>query len=57
MFLLALDDNHSEDKANEFDKNGPVVYVKVEVKTKQYLSEKMWIRKLSDLPDAIVPTF
>ena len=53
MYLLTLDNDLSEDKVNEFDKHGLIVYVRDEVKTKQHLSEKTWIRKLSDLPESI----
>jgi hypothetical protein len=55
MYLLTLDDDLSEDKANEFHEQDLIVYVKDDVKTKKHLSEKTWIRRLSDLPEAIIP--
>lgn len=55
MYLLTLDDDLPEDKANEFDKHGLIVYVKDDVKIKKHLSEKTWIRRLSDLPKDIIP--
>jgi len=39
-----------EGKAREIDELGMIVYVRDELKGKDYLTKKPWVRKLSDLP-------
>ncbi|MEM3389429.1 MAG: type II restriction endonuclease [Candidatus Bathyarchaeia archaeon] len=50
VFLLTLDDDLSEEKAKEIDQLGIIAYVKDELKSMEYLKNKGWIRKLTDLP-------
>jgi len=50
VFLLTIDDELSEDKAQEIDQLGIIAYVRDELKEQSHLNDKGWIRKLSDLP-------
>lgn len=50
VFLLTLDNALSEEKANEAEKLGIIIYVKDELKSKDHLKDKSWVRKLSELP-------
>lgn len=50
VFLVTLDDSLPEEKAKEADKLGVIVYVRDELKSKEHLKDKEWVRKLSDLP-------
>jgi hypothetical protein len=50
VFLLTIDDNLPEDKAKEIDQLGIIAYVRDDLKAKEHLVTKDWIRKLSDLP-------
>ncbi len=54
VFLLTIDENLPEDKANEIDTLGMIVYIRDELKEQGYLKHKNWIRKLSDLPKDIM---
>jgi len=54
VFLLTIDENLPEDKANEIDALGMIVYVKDELKNQTHLKDKSWVRKLSDLPKDIL---
>ena len=53
MYVLTLDENISNDKANEMNEIGLIMYVKDELKARPHISEKRLIRKLSDLPNAL----
>lgn len=50
VFLLTIDDNLPEEKANEIDQLGIIAYVPDDLKNRPYLINKGWIRRLSDLP-------
>jgi len=50
VFLLTQDEDLPEDKAKEIDQLGMIVYVRDELKTEDHLTQKPWVRKLSDLP-------
>lgn len=50
VFLLTQDEDLPEDKAKEIDELGMIVYVRDELKSKHYLAQKPWVRRLSDLP-------
>jgi hypothetical protein len=50
VFLLTQDEDLPEGKAREIDKLGMIVYVRDELKGKGYLTQKPWVRGLSDLP-------
>lgn len=50
VFLLTLDENLPEGKAREIDELGMIVYVRDDLKSKDYLATKPWVRRLSDLP-------
>lgn len=50
VFLLTQDEDLPEGKAKEIDQLGMIVYVRDELKGEDYLTEKPWVRKLSDLP-------
>ncbi|GEM_PF-369970 len=50
VFLLTQDEELTEDKAKEIDELGMIVYVRDELKNKDYLAQKPWVRRLSDLP-------
>lgn len=54
VFLLTIDENLPEDKANEIDTLGMIIYVRDELKEQNYLKDKNWVRKLSDLPKDIM---
>jgi len=56
VFLLTVDKELSEDKANEIDSLGMIVYVRDELKSKPYLANKAWIRRLSSLPQDLPNT-
>lgn len=51
VFLLTQDEDLPEEKAKEIDELGMIVYVRDELKVKDYLAQKPWVRKLSDLPE------
>lgn len=51
VFLLTQDEDLPEDKAKEIDQLGMIVYVRDELKSKDYLAQKPWVRRLSDLPN------
>jgi len=50
VYLATTDDSLPEDKAKEIHQLGMIAYVRDELKSQQHLSEKQWIRRLSDLP-------
>jgi len=50
VFLLTQDEDLPEGKAKEIDQLGMIVYVRDELKNKDYLAKKPWVRRLSDLP-------
>lgn len=50
VFLITIDDSLSENKADEINDLGMIVYVRDELKVKAHLQKKEWVRKLSDLP-------
>lgn len=50
VFLLTQDEDLPEDKAKEIDQLGMIVYVRDELKNEDYLAQKPWVRRLSDLP-------
>lgn len=50
VFLLTLDDSLPEEKANEINTLGMIIYIKDELKERSHLKDKSWIRKLSELP-------
>jgi hypothetical protein len=50
LYLITLDDECSERKADEIKETGMVVYVKDELKNRSHLRNKPWVRRLSNLP-------
>jgi len=54
VFLLTIDEDLSEDKADEIDTLGMIVYVRDELKNRAHLKDKSWVRKLSELPKDIL---
>jgi hypothetical protein len=55
VFLITVDDELPEDKANEINSLGMIIFVKDELKSKRHLVKKEWVRKLSDLPENLRP--
>ena len=53
MYLITLETNLSEDKANDILNLKLIAYVPDELKKQDHLKNKSWIRNLSDLPNAI----
>ena len=53
LYLVTINGNITEEKANEIKDTGMVVYVRSELKERPYLKDKPWVRKLSDLPKDI----
>jgi len=51
LYLVTLNGELSEKKAKEIGEAGMIVYVRDELKEKDYLKDKAWVRKLSNLPD------
>jgi hypothetical protein len=54
VYLLTLDEELSQEKANEIRSLGLIVYVRDDLKQSRF-SSKSWVRKLSDLPKDISP--
>lgn len=54
VFILTIDTSLSEEKANEFNKLGMYVYIVDELKQKDHLKNKEWVRRLADLPHDLV---
>jgi hypothetical protein len=52
VYLLTLDEELSQEKANEIRNLGLIVYVRDDLKQSRF-SSKSWVRKLSDLPKDI----
>lgn len=50
VFLLTLDNKLPEEKANEINKLGMIIYIKDKLKEEKHLKDKSWVRKLSELP-------
>jgi len=50
VFLLTMDEDLSENKAEEINNLGMIVYVRDSLKNKTHLAKKQWVRRLSDLP-------
>lgn len=50
VFLLTLDNSLPEEKANEINTLGMIIYLKDELKEENHLKDKGWVRKLSELP-------
>jgi len=53
LYLVTLDEKMSEEKANEIQETGMIVYVPSKVKELPHLKDKPWVRKLSELPGDI----
>jgi hypothetical protein len=53
LYLVTLNGELSESKANEIGKAGMIIYVIDELKEKSHLKDKAWVRKLSNLPNDI----
>lgn len=51
VYLVTLDNNLSEEKADEIHNEGFITYVLDDVKKQKPLVGKSWIRRLSDLPN------
>jgi hypothetical protein len=56
VFLLTIDDELSEAKANEIEQLGIIAYIRDELKEQKHLAHKGWIRRLSDLPHDLSTT-
>lgn len=54
LYLITIDDYLTEKKADEIKETGMVVYVRSELKEKEHLKEKPWVRKIKDLPKEIL---
>lgn len=54
VYLATVDSNLPENKANEINKLGMIVFVRDEIKNKVHLLNKPWVRKLSELPDNLI---
>lgn len=50
VYLLTIDDDLSESKAKEIEEKGLIAFVKDEIKEREGLRDKPWIRKFSDFP-------
>lgn len=50
VFLLTMDDSLPEEKANEINALGMIIYLRDELKEEIHLKNKSWVRKLSELP-------
>jgi len=50
IYLLTIDDDLSESKAEEINEKGLIAFVQDELKQREHLKEMAWIRRLSDLP-------
>lgn len=50
IYLLTIDDDLSESKAEEINEKGLIAFVRDELKESKHLKEKAWIRRLNDLP-------
>lgn len=50
IYLITIDDNISENKANEINEKGLIAFVRDELITTNSLKSLAWIRKISDLP-------
>jgi len=54
IYLITIDDNLSENKAEEINQKGLIAFVRDELITEKGLFKEMpWIRKLSDLPKEV----
>ncbi len=56
LYLVTINGKLPKKKAEEIKKAGMVVYVRSELKDKNHLKNKPWVRKLSDLPKDIKDT-
>ena len=50
IYLLTIDNNLSESKANEINQKGLIAFVRDEIVKNQSLQRMPWIRKLTELP-------
>lgn len=50
IYLLTIDEDLSESKANEINQKGLIAFVRDELTKNPSLQKMPWIRKLSDLP-------
>jgi hypothetical protein len=50
IYLLTIDEELSEEKANEIKEKGLIAFVRDEIAQRPIFSEMTWIRKLRDLP-------
>ncbi len=53
IYLLTIDEDLSESKANEINQKGLIAFVRDEITKGQALQKMPWIRKLSDLPNEL----
>lgn len=53
IYLLTIDDDLSESKAEEINEKGLIAFVQDKLKQKEHLKDKAWIRRLSDLPNEL----
>jgi len=53
VYLLTIDDDLSESKADEINEKGLIAFVKDEIKEREGLRDKPWIRKFSDFPEEL----
>lgn len=56
LYLVTINGELPEDKANQIKETGMVVYVRDELKAAPHLKDKPWVRKLSNLPQDIKNT-
>ncbi|MGB9608218.1 MAG: type II restriction endonuclease [bacterium] len=50
VYLITIDDELSENKANEIRDRGLIAFVRDDLKEQKHLLEKPWVRRLRDLP-------
>lgn len=50
LYLVTINGELSEEKAKEIRDAGMIIYVKDELKNMPHLKDKLWVRRLSDLP-------
>lgn len=50
IYLLTIDDNLSESKAEEINEKEFIAFVRDDIVEKQAFQKMPWIRRLSDLP-------
>lgn len=53
VYLVTIDKELSESKANEIKGKGLIAFVRDNLKQEEHLKDKPWIRKLSDLPEEL----